>query len=233
MHKNFIKQLEVYLVNLKFFYQNNYILSVSFHLYKWRLRFLAGAQMAETTIATATEAENNGPRVEVKTLSDRLLTFLIDENLKTVGDVKDLIAKKEALSLDSIVLVQEGKILEAGKAIAELHSSIQPSTQIQTTTIHWFHMEPIAMSLNPIETAKDWDAKNRLRCFVGIYQLSRRRIAEAAELLTECLPTFQDVTFISFQELVKYAIIAAILTFDRPDLNKKVLFTKFDIYQHF
>lgn len=167
-------------------------------------------------------AENNGPKVEVKTLSDRVITFPFDDNLKTIADLKTLIAGKETTAPESIVLVCESVILADGVELASLPSVIQASTQVKTTTVHWFHMEPLALTLDPIETAKDWDAKNRLRCFVGIYQLSRRNFDEAAKLLTECLATFQDTTFITFKDLVKYAILSAILVLDRPEISKKV-----------
>lgn len=167
--------------------------------------------------------ENNGPKVEVKTLSDRVIQFPFEGTLKTIADLKTLIAAKETTNAESIILVCQSVILADNVELASLPSVIQASTQVKTTTVHWFHMEPLALTLNPIETAKDWDAKNRLRCFVGIYQLSRRNFEEAAGLLTECLATFQDTTFITFKDLVKYAIIAAILVLDRPDISKKVL----------
>lgn len=166
--------------------------------------------------------ENNGPKVHVKTLSDRLIQFPLDDTLKTVGDLKARIATKESITADSIQLVSEGVVLQDGHLIEALPSFVQPSTQIKTSTVHWFHMEPLALTLDPIDKAKDWDAKNRLRCFLGIYQISRRNFVEAATLLTDCLPTFQDTSFISFKDLVKYAVLSAVLVFERPDLSKKV-----------
>jgi hypothetical protein len=166
--------------------------------------------------------ENNGPKVHVKTLSDRLIQFPLDESLKTVADLKTLIATRESINTESIQLVSEGVVLLDGHLIESLPSFIQPSTQIKTVTVHWFHMEPLALTLNPIDTAKDWDAKNRLRCFLGIYHISRRNFVEASGLLTDCLPTFQDTSFITFKDLVKYAVLSALLVFERPDLSKKV-----------
>lgn len=174
------------------------------------------------TVEAAAQASQDGPKVDVKTLSDRLLQFPLDDRLKTVGDLKQLITAKETVPSGSIVLVSEGAILVDSVVIDSLPSVVQASTQVKTTTVHWFHMEPIALALDPIETAKDWDAKNRLRCFVGIYQLSRRNFQGAARLLTECLATFQEASFLAFKDLVKYTIIASILVLDRPDLDKKV-----------
>jgi hypothetical protein len=166
--------------------------------------------------------ENNGPKVEIKTLSDRIITFPFEDTLKTVGNLKALLAAKETISAETIILVSQSAVLGDAVELSTLPSVIQASTQVRTTTVHWFHMELLALTLNPIETAKDWDAKNRLRCFVGIYQLSRRNFVEAASLLTECLATFQDTTFITFKDLVKYTILAAILVLDRPEISKKV-----------
>jgi hypothetical protein len=171
----------------------------------------------------ASHAEDMGPKVSIKTLSDRAITFNLDEKLKYVGDIRQKLAEKENIEVGKITLISQGVILADDVLVSTIPSSIQPSTQIITTTIHWFYMEPTALSLDPIESAKDWDSKNRLRCFKGIYSISRRNFKEAAGLLVDCMATFQDLTFLPFKELVKYAAIAALLVSDRPSLNEKVI----------
>lgn len=171
----------------------------------------------------ATEESNTGPKLDIKTLSDRSITFPLDGTLSNISDVKSALSAKESIPAEQIILVSEGRPIEDDASlIANFPTAIQPSTQIKTTTLHWFHMEEVALKLDPIETAKDWDAKNRLRCFVGIYYLRQRKCVEAAPLLTECLATFQETTFMTFKDLVKYTVLAAILVLDRPNLNEKV-----------
>jgi len=171
----------------------------------------------------ATEEPNAGPKLDVKTLSDRIITFPLDGTLNDISDVKSALSSKESIPADQIILVSEGRLIEDDTSlIAHFPTVIQPSTQIKTTTLHWFYMEEVALKLDLIEAAKDWDAKNRLRCFVGIYYMSQRMFAEAAPLLTDCLATFQETTFMSFKDLVKYTVLAAILVLDRPNLNERV-----------
>lgn len=98
-------------------------------------------------------------------------------------------------------------------------------------TIYIFHFEPAAKALDPLESASDWDQKNRLKFFKGIWSLSQRNLTEAANFLVEALPTFEENGCIPYKDLVKYAVISASVTFDRPSLKAKV--SNFIIIYHF
>jgi hypothetical protein len=89
-------------------------------------------------------------------------------------------------------------------------------------TLYIFHYEPAAKALDPLEAATDWDQKNRLKFFKGIWSLAERNLSEAAKFLVEALPTFEENGCMPYKELVKYAVIAASVTFDRPSLKSKV-----------
>lgn len=89
-------------------------------------------------------------------------------------------------------------------------------------TLYIFHYEPAAKALDPLESASDWDQKNRLKFFKGIWALSQRNLEEAAKFLIEALPTFEENACIPYKDLVKYAVISASVTFDRPSLKSKV-----------
>lgn len=88
--------------------------------------------------------------------------------------------------------------------------------------LYLFHYEPVAKAVDPLEIATDWDQKNRLKFFKGIYALAERRLDEAAQFLVEALPTFEETGFMPYKELVKYAVISAAVAFDRPTLKAKV-----------
>lgn len=89
-------------------------------------------------------------------------------------------------------------------------------------TLYIFHYEPAAKALDPLEAATDWDQKNRLKFFKGIWALAERNLNEAAKFLVEALPTFEENGCLPYKDLVKYAVIAASVTFDRPSLKSKV-----------
>lgn len=89
-------------------------------------------------------------------------------------------------------------------------------------TLHLFHYEPTAKALDPLDIATDWDQKNRLKFFKGLWAVAERRLTAAAELLVEVLPTFEESGFMAYRDLVKYAVITAAVAFDRPTLKAKV-----------
>lgn len=89
-------------------------------------------------------------------------------------------------------------------------------------TLYIFHYEPAAKALDPLEAATDWDQKNRLKFFKGIWALAERNLNEASKFLVEALPTFEENGCLPYKDLVKYAVIAASVTFDRPSLKSKV-----------
>ena len=90
-------------------------------------------------------------------------------------------------------------------------------------TLYIFHYEPAAKALDPLEAATDWDQKNRLKFFKGIWALAERNLNEAAKFLVDALPTFEENGCMPYKDLVKYAVIAASVTFDRPSLKSKVI----------
>lgn len=92
-------------------------------------------------------------------------------------------------------------------------------------TLYIFHYEPAAKALDPLEVASDWDQKNRLKFFKGIWCLAERNLQESAKFLIEALPTFEENGCMPYKDLVKYAVITASVTFDRPSLKSKVIRT--------
>lgn len=89
-------------------------------------------------------------------------------------------------------------------------------------TLYIFHYEPAAKALDPLEAATDWDQKNRLKFFKGLWSIAQRNLEDASKYLVEALPTFEENGCIPYKELVKYAVVTASVTFDRPSLKSKV-----------
>lgn len=90
--------------------------------------------------------------------------------------------------------------------------------------LYIFHYEPAAKAMDPLDLATDWDQKNRLKFFKGMWAVAERNFKDAADLLVESLPTFGEVGCIPYKDLVKYAVISAAVVFDRPSLKNKVTF---------
>jgi hypothetical protein len=169
------------------------------------------------------------PQLLIKTLTDRIIKFDYNKN-STIQQVKQNLAEKEYFPIESIKLIRDGIILSNQITLHELfpeesehkNQSLDTADEEGIKKIYWFYYEPAALLVDPIDVATEWDAKNRLRIFKGIYCFSQRKFADAADLLCDSLSTFTETSFIPFVDCVKYAVIAASLTLDRPLLFKKV-----------
>ena len=132
---------------------------------------------------------------------------------QVIEEFKDYEEKRKSQEDESTNSEQsDSKIITIVKGIEEL-----------LPTLYIFHYEPAAKVLDPLEIASDWDQKNRLKFFKGIWAVAERNLDEAAKFLIEALPTFEENGCMPYKDLVKYAVITASVTFDRPSLKSKVL----------
>ncbi|KAI8870759.1 PCI-domain-containing protein [Ramicandelaber brevisporus] len=74
-----------------------------------------------------------------------------------------------------------------------------------------------------IEKGGDWDRRNRLKSYEGLYKLSVRDFAGATKLLVDSLKTFTSVELMDYTEFVKYAVLAGILSLPRVELKANVV----------
>jgi 26S proteasome regulatory subunit N7 len=74
-----------------------------------------------------------------------------------------------------------------------------------------------------IDSGGDWDRRNRLKAYNGIYLLSIRSFAPAAELLLDVLSTFTSTELMEFEDVVMYAVLAGTISLSRVDLKEKVV----------
>src|SRR5262245_48974962 len=74
-----------------------------------------------------------------------------------------------------------------------------------------------------IDSGGDWDRRNRLKAYQGIYLLSIRSFVPAAELLLDVLSTFTSTELMSFEDVVMYAVLAGSISLPRVDLKTKVV----------
>ncbi|CAG8576450.1 9841_t:CDS:2 [Paraglomus brasilianum] len=74
-----------------------------------------------------------------------------------------------------------------------------------------------------IEEGGDWDRRNRLKVYEGIYRLSIRDFKTAANLFLDTLSTFMSTELMEYKEFVKYSVLAGAIALKRVDLKKKVI----------
>lgn len=154
------------------------------------------------------------PKLTVKTLSDRSLSVALSSEVKTIGDVKAALVAKHGIEKPA----QQQIVISGGRVLADTEPVPAPDS-----TLYLFYYEPAALLADPIESAKDWDAKNRMKVFKGLYLLSIRKFAQATPLLIDTLTTFSELGFMPFRDCVKYAIVSGMLTLDRPDILQKLV----------
>merc|ERR1711953_663489 len=74
-----------------------------------------------------------------------------------------------------------------------------------------------------LEEGGDWDRRNRLKVYDGLYAIAVRDFGKAAKLFLETVSTFTSYELMDYTQFVKYAVYASIISLDRRDLHKKVV----------
>lgn len=74
-----------------------------------------------------------------------------------------------------------------------------------------------------IDRGGDWERRNRFKTYRGLHLLSIRQFDEAADLLIDSLSTFTSTEITSYEEIVKYAVLASAFSLDRVNLKRKVV----------
>ncbi|RKO99701.1 LOW QUALITY PROTEIN: hypothetical protein CXG81DRAFT_30144 [Caulochytrium protostelioides] len=74
-----------------------------------------------------------------------------------------------------------------------------------------------------IEEGGDWDRRNRLKVYEGLYRISVRDFRGAVDLLIDALATFTCTEVMPYREFVRYVVLTAALTLKRPDFKSKIV----------
>jgi len=74
-----------------------------------------------------------------------------------------------------------------------------------------------------IEEGGDWDRRNRLKVYEGVYFLMARDFSSAAKLFQESVATFTATELMDYKALVFYTVLTTVLSFERVLLNDKVV----------
>ncbi len=74
-----------------------------------------------------------------------------------------------------------------------------------------------------VEDGADWDKKNKLKIFEGVYCMMIRDFKKGSELFVSSIATFTATEVMEFNDFVFYAVVLAILTSDRKTIKKDVI----------
>ena len=80
----------------------------------------------------------------------------------------------------------------------------------------------ILFSISLIEKGGDWDHRNRLKVYQGIYFLSIRDFKSAANNFLDSISTFTSYELMDYKTFVTYTVLASMIALERVDLRQKV-----------
>jgi len=81
----------------------------------------------------------------------------------------------------------------------------------------------IAICHTLIEEGADWDKKNKLKIFEGVYAMMIQDFKRAADLFVSSIATFTCVELLEYKQFIFYAVVMALVTQDRKTLKKYII----------
>jgi len=99
--------------------------------------------------------------------------------------------------------------------------------EILLMNIEKFDLDEIKKDVNQckklVEEGADWDKKNKLKIFEGVYCLMTRDLKTAADLFMSSTATFTCTELMEYKQFVFYTVLTAMVTADRKTLKKEVI----------
>lgn len=93
-----------------------------------------------------------------------------------------------------------------------------------------FFFDDKEMAKKEIERAKvelgkggDWERRNKLKVYEGLYHMIFRNWKEASTLFLNVMPTFTATELVDFKDFVFYTVLTTMLSGDRPTLREKLV----------
>lgn len=74
-----------------------------------------------------------------------------------------------------------------------------------------------------VEEGADWDKRNKLKIFEGVYCMMIRDFKKASDLFVNSIATFTAVEVMSMKEFVFYTVVLGLLIQDRKTLKKSII----------
>ncbi|KAJ7197257.1 26S proteasome subunit RPN7-domain-containing protein [Mycena pura] len=108
-----------------------------------------------------------------------------------------------------------------------LGSKIDIALTLVRIAFFWGNREDITKYLSKaealIDEGGDWDRRNRLKVYRGLYLLSIRQFKSGGDLFIDALSTFTATELISYNDFVGMTVIAGALGLTRVELKKKII----------
>ena len=72
------------------------------------------------------------------------------------------------------------------------------------------------------EEGGDWERKNRLKVYEGLYCMATRNFKKAASLFLDSISTFTTYELFPYDTFIFYTVLTSVITLDRVSLKQKV-----------
>lgn len=69
----------------------------------------------------------------------------------------------------------------------------------------------------------DWDRRNKYKVYKAVFSIMKARFGDAAQLLSEALPSFESSEVVSYSKAVTYLVFCGLVAFDRGDVRDKIV----------
>ena len=187
------------------------------------LAFTSDSQKKRAPSKAWTEAEIEA---ELKKLDAK-----IEEAREQQGDVevrdaildKAQFLKEEALDYPEAERVYRDAYAKSGGASKKMEILFE----IMLMNIEKFDIDAlkkdVAQCKTLVEEGADWDKKNKLKIFEGVYCMLIRDLNRAAELFMSSIATFTCVELMSYRDFVFYCVVTAMVTQERKVIRKEVV----------
>ncbi|XP_010248825.1 PREDICTED: 26S proteasome non-ATPase regulatory subunit 6 homolog [Nelumbo nucifera] len=165
----------------------------------------------------------------------------IDEELKKfdekIADAEENLGESEvreahlAKSLFYIRISDKEKALEQLKLTESKTVAIGHKMDIvfYSLQIGFFYMDfdliskSIDKAKNLFEEGGDWERKNRLKVYEGLYCMATRNFKRAANLFLDSISTFTTYELFPYDTFIFYTVLTSIISLDRVSLKQKVV----------
>jgi len=74
-----------------------------------------------------------------------------------------------------------------------------------------------------IEEGGDWDRRNRLKVYQGIYCIAVRDFKEAANFFLDTISTFTSYELMDYNTFVRYTVYLSMISLPRNELRDKII----------
>jgi len=162
---------------------------------------------------------------ELKKLDDK-----IKDAKENLGDVEVRDATVAKADFYSKIGDKQTAIVHYQKAL-DISIGVSKKLELVFTMLHIYvelrDLDKIKLHIEKskalLEEGGDWERRNKLKVYEGIYNMMVRNFDTSANLFLDSIPTFNCSELITFNELVFYTVLTSMLSLDRADIRKKVI----------